>query len=85
MPASNGKSESWNISNIFYRRPTLKGPTVDILVGAVAHGATDLCMGHDRFCMRLQVKWGNVPELAALGFDCCLHFLLPHILIHAGP
>ena len=49
--------------------------TVELLVAA-ADGATDLRMGHDRLCMRLQVKWGNVPEMAAVGSDCCIHFLL---------
>ena len=49
--------------------------TVELLVAA-ADGATDLRMGHDQLCMRLQVKWGNVPEMAAVGSDCCIHFLL---------
>ena len=56
-------------------------PTVDLLVRAAAVLMALLisAWGRDRLCMmRLQVKWGNVPELAAIGFDCCIHFLLYH-------
>ena len=65
MPVSTGNSKASNFSNIFDRLQT-----VELRVRVVADGATDLCMGHDRFCMWLQVKWGNVPELAAIGSDC---------------